>query len=194
MVVSFYTHDWQYPTHANRLQQECESLGLDYRIEEHQSRGGYIENSCIKPFFLRKCLREECRPILWIDVDGSIFKPPIFFLDDGFDFQARKMNPEQRKRIWHVGTIYLNPTPATMAFVDAWCERTGDMTDESALDQTWKSREWNLRTRDIPPEYFFIAKSERNIPPNTVIAHRLSNGASKRKQTPIFNRYEEVIG
>ena len=194
LVVSFFTNDWQYPAHGLRLEKECQALGLDYRIEEHASRGGYIENSCIKPFFIRKCLQEEKRPVLWVDVDGSILKPPVFFLDLNYDFQARKINSAHRKRIWHVGTMWFNPTPETMDFVDEWCARTGDMTDESALDQTWKSRQWPLRTRDIPSEYFHIL--ERNRPPldEVVIAHRLSNGPSKQKQAPIFNRYEEIIG
>ena len=177
-----------------RFEQECRSLGLDCRIEELPSRGGYIENSCHKPAFILRCLTESNRPVLWVDVDGSIFAPPAFFTEAGFDFQARKMNPERRRRIWHVGTLWFAPTDASVEFIEAWVARTGDMTDESALDQVWKSREWPLRTRDIPAEYFHILSRNERPPPGTVIAHRLSDSASKRHQTPIFESYERLIG
>jgi len=194
LIVSFFTPDWEYETHSKRLAKECEELRLDYRIERQESRGGYIQNSCIKPFYIRECLREAKRPVLWLDVDGSIFKPPAYTLRDDLDFQARKMDPTRRRRIWHVGTMWFNYTPKMLAFIDEWCARTGDMTDESSLDQTFKSRNWNLRTRDLPAEYFFIIRKEDRIPKNVVIGHRLSSGESKKEQTKAFNEYERLIG
>lgn len=192
VIISFYTNDWLYPQHANRLRAECTKLGLEYIIEERPSRGGYIQNSCIKPEFIRDCLRLG-RPVLWIDVDGSICQRPDFFLDGYYDFQAKRMGPH-RKRIWHVGTMYFNPTPATMAFVDAWIDRTGDMTDESSLDQTLKAKDWGLRTREVPPEYFMFCDRHDRPPKGAVIAHRLSKSESKRQQTQEFNRYEREVG
>ena len=194
LIVSYFTNDWCYPAHAMRLANECEALGLDYRIEELPSRGGYIQNSCHKPAFILRCLKESKRPVLWVDVDGSIYAPPTFFLEPGFDFQARKMNPLTRRRIWHVGTLWFAPTEASMEFIEAWVARTGDMTDESALDQVWKSKEWPLRTRDIPAEYFHILPRNERPPAGTVIAHRLSDSASKRAQTAAFESYERLIG
>lgn len=194
LIISFFTPDWEYEAHSKRLIKECDSLGLEHRIERRESRGGYIQNSCIKPFYIRECLQEAKRPVLWVDVDGSIFKPPVFFLSGDFDFQARKMDPKYRRRTWHVGTMWFNYTPAMLEFIEAWCNRTGDMTDESALDQTWKARDWGLRTREVPPGYFFILREGRPIPTTTVIAHRLSKGESKKDQTRQFNEYERLIG
>lgn len=193
LVVSFFTDDWGYPRHAERLRAECDRLGLDHRIERRESRGGYLQNSCIKPEFIRECLQAG-RPVLWIDVDGSIFAKPDWFLDTNWDFQARKMDKKTRKREWHVGTLWFNPTPQTLEFVDAWVDRTGDMTDESALDQVWKSRDWNLRTRDIPADYFVILRDGRPRPPKCVIGHRLSKGESKAQQMPEAMRYEREVG
>ena len=193
VIVSFFTKDWVYPKHAERLKKECDALGLESVIRELPSRNGYIQNTCHKPFFIRKCLEELKRPVLWIDVDGSIYSKPDFFLDTDYDFQARKMNPKHRKRTWHVGTMWFNYTPAMLTFIEEWCRRTGDMTDESALDQTWKRKEWGLRTREVPAEYFHIIRREPP-PPEIVIGHRLSKGASKRKQTPYFEAYERRNG
>lgn len=189
LVVSFFTKDWEYSQHATRLREECKQLGLDSYIVEVESTGSYIKNCCIKPFFLRNCLKTFNRPILWIDVDGSIYKKPDYFLDTNWDFQAKKM-PKSRSRIYHVGTIWINNTPQALEFLDKWCEKTGDMTDESSLDQTLKSKDWDLRHRDIPPEYFVIGlKTEE-----TVILHRLSRGESKRKERELFTKYEQQFG
>jgi hypothetical protein len=190
LIVSFFTKDWEYPEHGRRLKKECADLGLDSHIVELKSTGSYIKNCCMKPFFLRTCLQTFNRPVLWIDVDGSILKKPDFFLDTEWDFQAKRMGPH-RKRIYHVGTIWINNTPKALEFVDKWCEKTGDMTDESSLDQTLKSQEWDFRHRDIPPEYFVIAKRPS---PEAVIFHRISSGQSKQQETDLFNKYEEEIG
>lgn len=195
LVISFFTDDWEYPAHAERLKKECDALRLQSRIERRESKGGYIQNTCIKPFFIRECLRDAKRPVLWIDVDGSILKPPTYFLDTNYDFQAKKMNPRFRTRTWHVGTMWFNYTPQMLAFIDAWCDQTGDMTDESALDQVYKRKEWGIRVRDIPQEYFFIWRGRvGKFPRRVVIGHRLSDGESKREQTFLFNEYERLKG
>jgi hypothetical protein len=190
LIVSYFTRDWHYPQHAARLAGECEALGLEAHIEERESRGGYTQNCCIKPEFIRECLQTAGRPVLWVDVDASILRKPDFFLGaDGWDFQARKM-ASRRRRTWHVGTLWFNPTPATLDFVDEWVARTGDMTDESALDQTWKARDWGLRTRDIPPTYFELGEPS----PGCVILHRLSSSRSKQQQAEACMRYERDVG
>lgn len=191
-IVSFYTQDWLYPQHAKRLRRECLNLELDCRIKEKPSQNGYIQNCCIKPFFIRECLQELKKPVLWIDVDGSIIAKPDFFLDTDWDFQARRMRPP-RTRLYHVGTMWFNYNDQVLEFVDEWCRRTGDMTDESSLDQTFKFKQWELRHRDIPEEYFKILRRENEVK-DGVIFHRLSNSESKRQQTEAFNEYERKFG
>ena len=181
LIVSFYTDDWEYPQHAERLRRECDSLGLDHRIERRESRGGYLQNSCIKPEFIRDCLQEGC-PVLWVDVDGSIFARPDWFLDDNWDFQARKMDKRHRKREWHVGTMWFNYNDRVMEFVSQWVKNTGAISDESALEKTW--RQVKLKSVDIPPEYFQIESSRRPHLPDTVILHRISNSPIKRVELP----------
>lgn len=184
LIVSFYTNDWEYPEHAKRLKKECEALGLEYRIEERPSAGGYLQNTCLKPFFIRDMLEQERRPVLWIDVDGSICAVPKFFRNLAVDFAAKRMSA-QRKRTWHVGTMYFNYTPATLSFVNRWCELSGPMSDESALESLWRETP-NITTSDIPPEYFELAIGRWQRNPATVIYHRISDSESKRLQRPTF--------
>lgn len=185
LIISFYTRDWEYPNHAKRLIRECENLNLEHRIEERPSRGGYLENTCIKPEFIRDMLHEEKRPVLWIDVDGSIFKQPEFFDELDAEFAAKRM-PKNRKRIWHVGTMWFNYSSDTLDFMDRWIELSGELSDESSLEETWKEFNW-LRAVDIPIEYFEIEQRGKGPKKDTVILHRLSESPSKQKQSSRFN-------
>lgn len=189
LVVSFYTQDWFYPHHARRLIAECESLDLEFHVEQRASAGGYLENTCQKPTFIRECLERFERPILWIDVDGSIVKRPDYFIGGEWDFQARRM-PPTRPRTWHVGTMYWSPS--ALPFVREWERLTGDMSDESSLEQAWRLQGHTLRARDIPQTYFEIPKRGESPTPECVIFHRLSDGASKREQSQRFNDHEKA--
>lgn len=191
VIVSFYTPDWEYPAHADRLRSECDALGLEHRIEQRQSVGNYLGNTCLKPQYIRDCLTMG-RPILWVDVDGSIYRRPDFFVGLDADFAARRMGPH-RKRTWHVGTMYFAPAPEVIEFVDEWIRITGECSDESALEQTIRSREWGFRCSDIPPEYFEIQTARHRLTDKTVIMHRISSGKSKRDQSAFFNRYEQEV-
>lgn len=193
LIVSFYTNDWQYPEHATRLREECAFLGLECKIEERQSTGEYLQNTCMKPFFIRDCLKLG-RPILWIDVDGSIYQRPDYFLgnEENYDFQAKKMGPH-RRRTWHVGTMWFNPTDIMKEFVEEWCKNSGACSDESALEATFRSKDWGLRTRDIPPEYFKLLLNKGRAAQNDVICHRISTGESKRRQSYFADKYEREV-
>lgn len=194
LIVSFYTNDWTYADHAKRLRAECDVLGLRHRIEERPSTGSYLKNCCIKPTYIRDCLMDEKGPVLWIDVDGSVVRPPDFFKDspDDYDFQAKRMDPVHRKRTWHVGTMWWNYTPAALSFIDRWIANTGDMTDESALEATIRQGD-DLRTRDIPASCFMWEHHYKRHPSDVVIYHRESRGSSKKAELPRAQRYERDV-
>ncbi len=184
LIISFYTNDWQYPAHAQRLREECAALGLECRIEERPSAGGYLQNTCIKPLFIRDMLRREKRPVLWIDVDGSIYKRPCFFEGIDVDFAAKKM-AAGRTRTWHVGTMYFAYNKRTLSFVDRWCDLAGALSDESALDELWREAP-GLTTSDIPESYFVLGVKGALPDEATVIYHRVSTGESKQAQRHLF--------
>lgn len=189
VVISFYTPDWCYAQHGGRLLDECAGLGLEHYIEARQSAGGYLQNTCQKPTFIRECLERFDRPVLWIDVDGSILQHPVFFDEPGWDFQARRMHPS-RPRTWHVGTMYW--APSALPFIRHWEAMTGDMSDESSLEQAWQEHGHTLKARDIPATYFEIPRRGEKPTEDCVIFHRLSDGESKRRQARRFNAYEEA--
>lgn len=188
-IISFYTKDWLYEHYSKLLKKDCDRLGLQCKIEELPSTNSYLKNTCLKPQFILDKLIETKAPVLWVDVDGTILKKPIFFENntDQFDFAAKKM-PSYRKRTWHVGTMWFNYTPAMLAFLENWIINTGNISDESGLEKTWRENKLSLRTSDIPQEYFIIEPKNKMVPTNTVIFHRISSGLSKKKELPMAIR------
>jgi hypothetical protein len=189
LLISFYTNDWCYPDHARRLEAECQALGLDYRIEKRFTTGSYLKNTCIKPKFILDCF--EDRPLLWVDVDASIYKRPDFFLQRGFDFQAKRIENLNRRRSWHVGTMYFEPNDKMREFFNDWIKNLR-VTDESAFEQTWRNWADKLIFRSIPKAYFEIEPDEPS--PECVIYHRISKGLSKSQENYIAIEDEERNG
>ena len=189
LLISFYTKDWIYPDHARRLEAECQELGLDYWIAQLPSTKSYLRNTCLKPQFILNCFAD--RPLLWVDVDASIYRRPDFFLETGWDFQAKRIRSETRRRTWHVGTMYFEPNETTRAFMLDWINNL-KVTDESALEQTWRHWQDRLKTREIPETYFEIQPDKPTM--ECVIYHRLSRGESKARENEIAVQDEERNG
>lgn len=177
-LISFYTKDWKYPQHAERLKRECESFGIPYRIDELKSTGSYLRNTCLKPKFILDCLKQLESPVLWVDVDASLLNRPLCYIKA--DFAARPMSPE-RDRTWHVGTMWFNYTPAMIEFLEKWIENTGNLSDESALEKTWQDHGFLIETCHLPKEYFYIERKTQPPPSGTVIMHRISDSEMKKR-------------
>jgi hypothetical protein len=178
VVCSFYTATWEYPRHAARLRDECDALGLQHVIVERPDTGSYLGNCRIKPYFLLECFDELQQPLLWIDVDGSIYKRPEA-LSFAVDFMARPM-PKGRVRQWHVGTLFFNATSGARALLAAWIDCLGRGSDEAALDKLWRSGAWPASFAELP-ETYFDAASRGGLLPDTVIYHRLSKSPAKMR-------------
>lgn len=184
IVVSFWTADADYRDHAKRLKAECDALGIEHCIEERPSAGGYLENCCQKPFFIREMLERHQRPVLWIDVDASILRQPVWvekLPEKGYDMAAR---PHQRPhwRRFHVGTLWFNTTAAE--FLDRWCAQTGALSDESALDEVFKAGV-EVSVAELPRAYFVLPGTREA---NPCIVHRISSWPGKDAQRHRFGK------
>lgn len=179
-LISFFTDDWKYPQYAESLKKDCQNLKIPCAIEELPSTGSYLKNTCLKPQFILDKLKQLKSPVLWVDCDGSVLGAPIF--SSSFDFAAKKMAVE-RKRTWHVGTMWFNYTPAMINFIEKWIENTGQISDESALEKTWQDLGHTISATDVPSDYFVILR--RGQRPHGTICHRISSGESKKKELPI---------
>jgi hypothetical protein len=193
LIVSFYTKDHLYPQYAEKLKKDCERLGLDYHIELKPSTKQYLKNTCIKPSFIRECL-EFGRPILWLDVDSTLYSEPEFFYDDSYDFQGVKIKDVHRtSRIWHVHCLWFNPNDKTKQFVDEWVKLAETSnTDEVAFNNLWKSKDVDMKWREAPQEDYSVWVGEQDPEPEvkTVLLVRYSNSPSKRETNHIAEKEE----
>lgn len=194
LVASFFTQDWEYARHAAELRADCDHLGLDHRIEELPSRGKFAANCSMKPEFIRRCLLEERRPVLWVDVDSRLLQLPEWFrgTDHLFDLQARHTIPQHRRHtMWHVVVMWWNCTPAVLEFMDRWIDCTRRTlaeggSEEAALE--WTRRQGHsLRVRNIPWEYSDFGHPATDRP---VIKNTISKGAAKLSEMPGLIDYE----
>lgn len=192
-LVSFFTPEKYYADHALRLRGECKKLGVDNYIAQLMSTNSYLGNCRMKPEFIRFCLEEFRKPIMWIDVDATIARKPDWIDEKiakgGFDILARHMR-KGAKREWHVGTMVFMPTLDCRAFLDKWIENTGELSDESSLDYTIKNSGLPIKIENIPSSYFRI-QGRDFIRQSDVIIHRISKTSVKKKEMPEAKRKRE---
>lgn len=184
-VISFYTNTWRYPQYAGDMKKSCAALKLESYIVERKSTGDWLTNTRMKSEFIYETIKELKRPVLWIDVDGSIMgRPTLLKAGFPYDFAARK-TAKENPRIWHVGTMYFNYTDACLSFLEEWDQRMKGSrgSDELALDMMWKEnieQIQNLRVKELPKEYFEMLKRLDDKPSlSTLICHRASLEDSK---------------
>jgi hypothetical protein len=182
-VVSFYTPDWKYPEYAQSLVDDCKRLELDFAIESKLSTNTYVGNCNLKPYFIREKLQELKKPILWMDVDGSIVTRPALLSTteiDNFDMAGNRSLTDA-SRI-HVGSIWFNYTDITMEFVDTWCEAIAARgIDDSVFNGLWQKLFNKIKFYELPPEYFVILSNlQAPVPESSCIIHRLSNSSLKQ--------------
>lgn len=174
---------WEYPEHAMRLRRECEALGLQHYIHECKATGSWLGNTRLKAAYIYNTLKELKRPVLWIDVDGSIYrKPDELKLPVDTDFMGRHQRTGPR-RTWHVGTLFFNYNEKVLDFLKAWKDMTeaNTGTDEASFEEMWLKYgvDMGLTTDELPPEYFGIHGLEYNKTQSPIIVHRLSKCHSK---------------
>lgn len=181
-VISFYTPTWEYEQHAERLRKECDDLNLRHHIRRLDDTGSWLSNTRLKSKFIQNTMANLDCPILWIDVDGSICKRPVFIESNSsnYDFIGRHQRTGPM-RTWHVGTMYFNNTPITKTLINRWADSCGSenaKSDEAVFEDTWHSIKDEIRYCEMPEEYFHILAD--GVPySNTVIGHRLSKCESK---------------
>jgi hypothetical protein len=66
-----------YSDHAKRFIEECTRFSMPYDVVHLESQGSYQSNCLIKPSFIYSKLMEHKKPLMWLDIDTYISKPPV---------------------------------------------------------------------------------------------------------------------
>jgi hypothetical protein len=178
-VVSFYTTDWKYPEYAQNLVDDCKRLGLEYVIESKDSTNTYVGNCNLKPFFIRDKLQELKRPVLWMDVDGSILRVPPG-LAQNLDADIVAYQNQRFLDRNYVCTLLFNYTPAVLNFVDMWCQYSKNFIDDGAFDKAAKHCKQSLIIKTLPSDQIAILTNKENLVSDKIcFVQRLSSSDLK---------------
>lgn len=182
ILTSFWTPNWEYERHAQRLREECRQLGVPTEIRKRPNVGTYLGNCRQKPEHLREVMTDLDRPLFWLDVDGSLLAQPTDLQTD-VDFMACPM-PPGNGRAWQVGVLFFNATPAGKRLLDLWVfeTRSSPGSDEASFDRLWKGGSWSGSWAELPRERYYdvLRGAHRSPRPGVVVAHRLSRSEQKR--------------
>lgn len=180
-VISFYTQEWHYKKYALELEKNCDRLELPHIITELESTGRYMDNTKLKPVFIKQCLEELRAPVVWIDCDSHLLKRPVFLemLPDDVVMAAKK-KPGKNVLTWYVAVLWFRYCPESLAFIDRWISEQEDTSggDHTAMERAWRAAP--IPAAELPEDYGIVLG--RGQPPRGTIALRISDWPLKNKE------------
>ncbi len=187
-IISFYTKNTIYEKEIEDLSLSCKSLKVDHYIEAREDLGSWEKNCCQKPLFILECLEKFNCPLLWIDADGILLKPPNHQFEDcdlGLYFNNIRTKHARN------GTIYISPTKATKEFMQLWYDTMQKMNARPRKKLTPDQpvmisliRKVPLKISHLPLEYTQVFDRDQIPLEKTVILHFQASRTAR--MDPIF--------
>ncbi|MEM1185104.1 MAG: hypothetical protein AAGI53_08870 [Planctomycetota bacterium] len=191
LIVSFYTKGTPYEQEVDGLRQSCKRLGLEYHLGALESTGSWERNCAMKPAFIRDAANKFDRPVLWLDADAVVNRPPVLVAGAEMDFAVQKT----LGWVFNSATVYLNRTPLARLLLDTWvglCEAQPDVWDQIHLDTAWEmvTARHALRTQWLPQTYtkIFDMDAERRLDGAEPVIEQFQ--ASRRFKGEVSTRVE----
>lgn len=177
-IISFYTDTWEYPSKAESFIAACHELKIPYHVERLDDSGSWIGNTRLKSTFVYNKLEEFMQPVLWVDIDSTIYRPPLD-LNPHADIGLVRTN-ENSLKTFYAGTVYVNYTEMGREFARRWSECPIEGSDHMALQKIWD--EGFVGTLQcLSPTYCEIEKRDVGPSPNAVIYSGSSKDKDKQK-------------
>lgn len=135
----------------------------------------------MKPFVIEDALIKFKRPIIWMDVDGTINQfPEILNSDDILDYDLAGFRSKRDSSRIHVATNWFNYNESTLNFVKSWQEAAINFLDDGAFQTTLTSMKDEIKILDLPSKYFSILRHyDEPLDHNHFFVHRLSSSELK---------------
>lgn len=183
-VINFFTINTGYEDAAKRLRVSCEETGVPHVIVGIPSLGSWERNCAYKSEFIFQKWRELKQPVLWVDADAVVRRPPSLLAGTDADFAIHKVNRWQ----FASGTLYFNQTENARRLLECWirlCKETPSVWDQVHLDSAWEETTclYPLKTLWLPQSYTKIF--DRDVlpgeDPQPVIEHFQASRELKKK-------------
>lgn len=180
-----------YPQLVKRMRTQAKRHGFLFDAQELPANSSYQNAISYKATFIKKMLEKWKKPVLYLDCDMCIHKPPVIFTTNQYDFMAFNWNADARVAQeqntllfdWSVletsgGIFYFNNTKNAMSLLHSWEDaltKHPTKADDRLLAITFvktNAQQW-LRYYWIPVEYFYVPQYYYNVIPNrqVVISH-----------------------
>jgi len=183
LFVSYYTSDFGYEKEAKALLSSAKALDLPIEIEPLSSRGSWEKNCSIKPSFLLKKLEESHRPLVWIDADARLLKPPLLFdsIKAELAFRMHTHLPLDHPSKVLTGTLYLKPTEKVKRLLICWeklCKKNGGWDQIAFKEALLKENPSNFAL--LPEAYCAIFDKTSLLKEEIVILHTQASRLLKK--------------
>lgn len=123
-IISFYSepepNSTYYTDNYKRFVKECDSLELDYYVEELESKKDYWLNCKMKPEFIQSCMQKFNMPLIWLDIDSIIRKKPTLEKLEKIDFGAVKKNDSI---LFYGHCLFFNNSESSLEIINQWKEK-----------------------------------------------------------------------
>lgn len=180
-VVSFFTQEWHYRKYAEELKEKCERFKLPHLIKELPSTGCYMDNTKLKPVFIKECLQQLKSPVVWIDCDSHLLKYPKVLeqIPEGMIMGAKR-KPGKNVLTWYVAVLWFAYSPESLTFIDRWiAEQEGTSGgDHTAMERAWRAGP--VPVFELPDDYGVVLKAGQ--PMRGTIALRISDWPQKNRE------------
>jgi hypothetical protein len=153
-----------------RLTRSIEALGLDFVVEAIDTDHPEMMHASEKAGFIQNVWMKQGRPILWVEPDAILAKPPSLLASIDGDFAVHKWNRwEMTAR-----TLYFGRSNAAQALLHAWhCFTSSYPTvwEGYLLDQAWSTvaSQMPLETIWLPRSYHAAAADQAGRKPAVVV-------------------------
>jgi hypothetical protein len=173
-VVTMFTQDNEYSTHARRLEATLKSFGLTYLLHPIEDTSVWELICARKATFIRDQWISSDVPIVWIDADATIEARPDLFESIEADFAIHKFEGWE----FGSGTLYFGKSETARMLLDQWvlrCEADPLTWDQRHLQSAWcdVTVYAPLRTFWLPASYLHIFDVPSDSPP--VIKHWMAS-------------------
>jgi 2-polyprenyl-3-methyl-5-hydroxy-6-metoxy-1,4-benzoquinol methylase len=196
LVVSYYTEDSPYELLAARLRASCEAANLECRILPLKNRGCWEANTAAKADVISDVWKSSGRPVLWVDADAVIHKPPTLLAGTSADFAIHKV----LRWKFASGTVFFNQTALAGELLERWCKLCREQPccpDQVTLDVAWDlvTESRPLQTLWLPQSYtkIFDMPTGKGEDREAVIEHFQASRQNKGKMSGGLPRHEIAV-
>jgi len=188
LVIAYYTVDTPYEDEAEVLKISLESVGYSYLVCGVPNLGSWQKNTQYKSIFIRDMLeRFFGKPLLYLDVDAIMIKPPVLLDNLKADIAAVHFSNGSELLS---GTLWLGNTKQCNRVIEKWI-RLNEQFPETLPNgkQAWDQRTLEMAIKriqginfvELPQGYTYIVELTQRRCPNVdpVIMH--TRGAKRFK-------------